>query len=331
MDEYSLSRLTADELKYYDGLNSDTQERFDDLYRELKDMCRRKGFLGVAGLSFAWTSFMEWDNTAPEDKVSQLKSLIDEFLPDEQEKRFLLVSLNLIDEYKQTYGAENRRRELQECCYPDMPNASTASLTRNNDKAIFKLLQGILEAQGSGRLKAILNNRATPPELSSLSETADPVIEIGSSIWDWQFIRYLPLKKARADDSFFISSSRRIMLIHNEYQGVACAKTTLTLEPNSKYVFSVDIRMTGFEHSKDGEAPSQHSCGAYPLFDSYRDEYGKILKMGPPKISADDWTEVFWHVYTTDVCTYELELYNGSIGNTCKGTAWFRDLMYERI
>jgi hypothetical protein len=91
--------------------------------------------------------------------------------------------------------------------------------------------------------------------------------------------------------------------------------------------------MIGFERYPQDmiDYPQQRTSGAFPLYDSYSAEYGKIIKLGPPKISASEWTKRTWYICTTDVSSYELELQNGVKGNACKGIACFRNLTYAKV
>lgn len=158
------------------------------------------------------------------------------------------------------------------------------------------------------------------------------VIKIGDDSWNWQFIRYWAADLQKTEDGFFVSKNRTTLIIRNDHYEIAGAKTILTLEPNSRYDFCVEIRMTDFERYPSDiiKYPAQ-SGGAFPFFDSFSEEAGKILKLGPRKVTTSEWQEARWPVQTDDTQLYELDLRNGILGNACKGTAWFRNLSYVKV
>jgi hypothetical protein len=190
----------------------------------------------------------------------------------------------------------------------------------------------IIEAEKDGTLyKTKANNIDCSAQ--SEHELPAPLAKIGDPKWGWQFVRHWSSSDYETVNGFIVTKDGGVLEIRNDFYETASAKTTLTLDPNSKYEFAVEIRMIGYErYPQDAiDYPQQRTGGAFPLYDSYSEKYGKVIKMGPPKVSTNEWTKRTWVVYTADAQNYELELINGGTGGNCKGIACFRKLAYKKL
>jgi len=329
MDKYREKQSRMD--LYYEGLDDKTKLRFDGLKEELREMCWREGYRGTIDSALTLASAMKWSGTDIDYKASCLEALIREFLSD-REAGFLMASLNLNDKYSDLKSAEKRRAQYQQDNYPNEKSPSENTLRRNDAIAISKLVKCILIAEAADTLDAVIVN-ATKGKSASSQYVHDALpIKIGDPAWNWQFMRQWAEGGEHTEDGFFVSEERSMLIIRNDNYEVAAAKTILTLEPYSKYAFSVEIRMTDFERSpKDEIAFPNHTGGSCPLYESFIEKEGRIIQYGTKMVTTSAWEKIEWTVQTNDTRSFSLELHNGGGANVCKGTAWFRNLTYKKI
>jgi len=150
--------------------------------------------------------------------------------------------------------------------------------------------------------------------------------------YSWTFKRvWSSVAKQKTADGFSYSDDGERLIIRNDYFEIAEAHTELALEPNSEYQFSIEARVVNFELNPKSEVKNpDYAGGAVP---EYQSANGVDLVMYTPKLhNSSEWTTLTWKVKTNDTKTYALRLRNGTAsGNDCKGTAYFRNLKWDRI
>ena len=302
---------------------------------EFKKMSEREGYLRYISSADELRLIMKWDGTSSEYKEKCLRAIVKEYLS-ESENGILLATLNLIDEYKSdevlTDSAEKRRSKYVE----DNPSVkfggtSSSALRSIYFGAIEKLAESIISAEKEGTLERVLRGIGGTAPIVQVQPSVD-IVKISDPSWSWKFARIWSSTGQSTENGFLFSVDNSTLEIRNEFYEIAAAKTILTLDPNSKYEFGVEIRMLWLERCpKDIINHPAYTGGAFPVYDTYDSEKDKIVKMGPHAVTTEGWVQRIWNVHTNDAQNYELELRNGGICAVSKGVALFRNLTYMKL
>jgi hypothetical protein len=148
---------------------------------------------------------------------------------------------------------------------------------------------------------------------------------------DWQFEQRFQSTSASTASEIELTDGGTTLVLHNDFYENRCVKTQLTLEPDSVYDFTVDVRMEGYErYPKDAETHPEVTAGAGAAYQSYYSKDGKVYWWGN-SYNEEKWTRIRWKVHTSnEKRAYEILLENGGTWKACKGTAYFRNLTYKK-
>ena len=161
------------------------------------------------------------------------------------------------------------------------------------------------------------------------NEPYKPIFSVFSGM-HWEFERVWSSDiNMKTDDGFSLSEGGKTLLIRNDYYEIAGASCQLQLDTHSEYGFSVDVKMTGFErYPKDIIDHPNQTGGAGPIYQCAKGD--EIVAYSTVKQTLPDWKTVYWIVTTNSCTSYILHLRNGEGGNACKGTAYFKNLVYKK-
>ena len=138
---------------YIEKLDANVRRTFIALQDDLWGM--RNGF-GI-GSATTLSSIIKRANLSQEHREECLKALICEFLQ-EPERHDLLLSLNLVDGYKNNGTADNRHEQFH-LDNQSLGKLNAPSTQRYKDKkSVFTLVKGITEAKRKGTLDLILES-----------------------------------------------------------------------------------------------------------------------------------------------------------------------------
>ena len=153
--------------------------------------------------------------------------------------------------------------------------------------------------------------------------------KINEMSWDYRRL-WSSVTGQVTENGFSISPDGETLSIRNDYYEIADAQCFIELETYSEYRFFVDIMMTDFERfPEDFIRHPQQNGGACTRYETSKDD--KLVTYGVSCYNLPEWKTVSWIVKTSGNTRYSLRLMNGTGGNACKGTAFYRNLMWEKI